>query len=1006
LGDNYIGANVVSSVKVQWRSQPPSAPSLISPSNGANFNEGDSITLSWSSTGDQYYGEVWGGPGGTLTFGWQNETTKNIGSQWAGYTYSWHVKAKNSAGESGWSSTWTFTVKPAAPSNLTAQTASCSQVNLFWSDNSGNEEGYKIYRNGPYVSQVGMNTTSYQNTGLSGNTNYSYYVKAFRGSIESHASNTVNITTPPCVTPKPDLAPAQGSGWQYPIVPSSVKNTTVVNTLYAGYPTYIDWGLANNGNADSGGDAYGDLYIDSTRVAHYNFGNVLAGWSWAFFDWQEIINTPGWHTLKVVVDPDNLIAESDETNNIWQRQFYWQPAVPYADNMENGVNDWTAIGLWHQVGPNNPYQASHSGAYSWWYGQDATGNYNTGSANSGDLTSPPIYISSSGYYLRFWYRYETETSTPEWDKRWMQISVDGGSFSNVLQLYDDPMNFWLQSQVVDLASYAGHSIQVRFHFETIDAAFNNYRGWYIDDFDISTTPPPSCADTHEPNNTPAQVTTIAYGQTHSGDICPGGDYDFYKFTGTIGDKVVVDIDAKVNGSLLDSYIYLLDSDGTSILAERDDEITYEVQDSKLGYQLSHNGTYYIKVKAWNHPSVGGASYFYSIRLITDAVNPASATITSPTNDAWINPTLTTTTVSTTDNESGINRVEFLWHSADWQNSNWVWLGADSDGRNGWSYNFDTSSQAEQRGGAFYIWAFDWANNWTGAGAWNLGIDRTAPTATVHVSPMYGGARFLDFYAYWGGMDNLSGIASYDIQYRDGPGGTWTNLFTSTTLTNHRFTGQDGHTYYFRSRAVDSAGNWGNYAGGDGDTSYTVQVCPVSPDAYEADNPYGSAKAITTDGTGQTHNIHALSDQDWVKFSASANITYTLATTNTGSYADTMLYLYGTDGSTLISFNDDYPEMEYASRIDWRPTTSGIYYAMVKHWDIYAYGCETIYGLSVTAASTPTPTPTNTPTPTPTNTPTSTPTNTPTPTPTHTPTPTRTPAPAPTTNPLYLPVIVR
>jgi hypothetical protein len=29
----------------------------------------------------------------------------------AGNTYSWHVKARNSAGESGWSSTWTFTIQ-------------------------------------------------------------------------------------------------------------------------------------------------------------------------------------------------------------------------------------------------------------------------------------------------------------------------------------------------------------------------------------------------------------------------------------------------------------------------------------------------------------------------------------------------------------------------------------------------------------------------------------------------------------------------------------------------------------------------------------------------------------------------------------------------------------------------------------------------------------------------------------------------------------------------------
>jgi len=220
----------------------PSAPTLSMPGNGNVYNEGASFTFFWNSASSatEYLAEYWGGPAGTLNSGWQSGTSWYIGSQWAGYTYYWHVKARNGAGASGWSDTWSFAVRPAAPSNLSAQTASCSQVNLYWTDNSGNEEGYKIYRNGTYVGQVGMNSTSYQDTGLNENTSYSYYVKAFRGSIESDASNTVDISTPTCAPPMPDLTPAQWGGWQYPIVPSSVTGTSVVNTLYANLPTYID----------------------------------------------------------------------------------------------------------------------------------------------------------------------------------------------------------------------------------------------------------------------------------------------------------------------------------------------------------------------------------------------------------------------------------------------------------------------------------------------------------------------------------------------------------------------------------------------------------------------------------------------------------------------------------------------------------------------------------------------------------------------------------------------
>jgi PKD repeat protein/murein DD-endopeptidase MepM/ murein hydrolase activator NlpD len=190
---------------------PPSAPTLSSPSNGQYFNEGDAINLSWSATGSEYYGEIWGGPAGTTPFGWQTSTSKNIGSQWAGYTYSWHIKARNSYGESGWSNTWSFTVRPAAPGNLNASVASCSQINLSWADNSGNEEGYRVYRNGNLIATLGSNVSGYQNTGLAGNTNYSYTVKAYRGSIESNSSNTVSATTSTCPTGVPSLiSPANG----------------------------------------------------------------------------------------------------------------------------------------------------------------------------------------------------------------------------------------------------------------------------------------------------------------------------------------------------------------------------------------------------------------------------------------------------------------------------------------------------------------------------------------------------------------------------------------------------------------------------------------------------------------------------------------------------------------------------------------------------------------------------------------------------------------------------
>ena len=89
---------------------------------------------------------------------------------------------------------------PAAPSNLTATASSSSQIDLSWTDNANNEEGFKIYRDGALVTTTAANVTSYSDTGLTASTTYSYYVKATNASGDSDASNTASATTSAVVT--------------------------------------------------------------------------------------------------------------------------------------------------------------------------------------------------------------------------------------------------------------------------------------------------------------------------------------------------------------------------------------------------------------------------------------------------------------------------------------------------------------------------------------------------------------------------------------------------------------------------------------------------------------------------------------------------------------------------------------------------------------------------------------------------------------------------------------
>jgi Tol biopolymer transport system component len=72
---------------------------------------------------------------------------------------------------------------------------------------------------------------------------------------------------------------------------------------------------------------------------------------------------------------------------------------------------------------------------------------------------------------------------------------------------------------------------------------------------------------------------------------------------------------------------------------------------------------------------------------------------------------------------------------------------------------------------------------------------------------------------WGGYDvGRSGILAYDLQYRMNVDGIWQEWLSNTTSTSAIFTGEPGHTYYFRSRGTDMAVNVEDWPAGVGDAS--------------------------------------------------------------------------------------------------------------------------------------------------------------------------------------------
>jgi hypothetical protein len=200
--------SVASMVRISGSPPPaPSAPSSLT----ATAVSSSRIDLAWTdNSGNEDGFRIERSTDGTnfaeiATVG-ANATTYASTGLAASTTYHYRVRAYNAGGNSAYSNTASATTQagataPNAPSNLTATAVSRSQINLAWTDNSNNEDGFKVERstNGSSFTQiatVGANVTSYASTGLQKNKTYYYRVRAYNASGDSAYSNTASARTP------------------------------------------------------------------------------------------------------------------------------------------------------------------------------------------------------------------------------------------------------------------------------------------------------------------------------------------------------------------------------------------------------------------------------------------------------------------------------------------------------------------------------------------------------------------------------------------------------------------------------------------------------------------------------------------------------------------------------------------------------------------------------------------------------------------------------------------
>ena len=152
-----------------------------------------------------------------------------------GTTYTYNVAAYDAAGNlSGQSTSASATTQgfsadttaPSVPTNLTATAVSSSQINLAWTASTDNVAviGYRVFRGGV---QIGTSTTNtYQNTGLTASTTYSYAVSAYDAAGNaSSQSGSASATT--------QAAPGGGSASSFQI--TSTQSGTLPFTVGLGF---------------------------------------------------------------------------------------------------------------------------------------------------------------------------------------------------------------------------------------------------------------------------------------------------------------------------------------------------------------------------------------------------------------------------------------------------------------------------------------------------------------------------------------------------------------------------------------------------------------------------------------------------------------------------------------------------------------------------------------------------------------------------------------------------
>jgi hypothetical protein len=198
---------------------------------------------------------------------------------------------------------------------------------------------------------------------------------------------------------------------------------------------------------------------------------------------------PGWFVEEINVYPGPVVVPAGD--------------APYSEEFEPGnVNGWQFFGGKAAVAWAIDATAADPGKFA----GETSLNFNDGvdfaptggGSVAGNALSPVIDLTAlpAGTEVSLVYRSWHETETLEqYDRRYVQASALAFGTDLVSKQESNAVaqKGW-KIQSLDLSAFVGTKFRIRYRFDTIDGAANQYKGWFVDNATVATAPVPVYAD--------------------------------------------------------------------------------------------------------------------------------------------------------------------------------------------------------------------------------------------------------------------------------------------------------------------------------------------------------------------------------------------------------------------------------------------------------------------------------------------------------------------------------